>query len=157
MTTSIKQTPQALNLDHFFPYQLSQLNAIVSDAIAQLYKGRYQLAPFEWRVLAVLGEHKKLAAKEIGQRTHLEKMQVSRAVAGLKTAGLVTQETDSEDRRITRLQLSPAGGDLYQQIVPLVLAREAFLLSSLSDEEQQLMRKLMAKIAEQAQQLNDLG
>ena len=47
----------ALQLSDFFPYRLAMLNSSVSEVIAQLCSGRFDLSPQEWRVMAALGEN----------------------------------------------------------------------------------------------------
>ncbi len=157
MTTHLAQPDLPLRLEYFFPYQLSRLNASVSASVAQLYSGRFNLSPQEWRVVAVLGEHKELAAKQIANLTRMEKMQGSRAISSLKKAELIQQSTDTADRRFSRVVLSNKGLVIYEQIVPLVTAREQFLLSVLSEEETILLRNFMSRIAEQATNLEQLG
>ena len=153
----LSDKPATLQLNQFFPYRLSQLNASVSEVIAQLYSGRFDLTPHAWRVVATLGENEQLAATEIAQLTSLEKMQVSRAISSLKATGLIMQEVDRKDRRFSRLRLSDDGRKIYQQIVPLVTAREGYLLSVLSDEEKTLLYALIDRIANQAETLKKLG
>lgn len=144
-----------LQLHSFFPYRLSVLNATVSETIAQLYTGRFQLTPQAWRILAVLGEHGVLSAKEAAEMTRMEKMQVSRAISFLKEHTLVTQATDPQDRRVSRVRLTPAGKALYQQIIPLVTEREQQLLAALDDDEQALLLKLMQRIEARAHELGE--
>ena len=159
MTSSntVAEPSNTLRLNDFFPYRLAMLNASVSEAIAQLYSGRFNLTPQEWRVVAALGEKSQMSAKEIAQFTSMEKMQVSRAISNLKKAALLTQNVSKEDRRFSSVCLSEQGKQTYQQIVPLVIAREGYLLSVLSVDEQQLFSQFIDRIAQQAETLKQLG
>ena len=147
----------ALQLSDFFPYRLAMLNSSVSEVIAQLYSGRFDLSPQEWRVMAALGENSQMSAKEIAQFTSMEKMQVSRAISTLKKSDLLFQKTDSKDRRFSSVSLSEQGKQIYLKIVPLVAARERYLLSVLTDEERQLFNQFVDRIAQQAETLKQLG
>ncbi|WP_372737797.1 MarR family winged helix-turn-helix transcriptional regulator [Neptunomonas sp.] len=147
----------ALQLSDFFPYRLAMLNSSVSEVIAQLYSGRFNLSPQEWRVMAALGENAQMSAKEIAKFTSMEKMQVSRAISALKQSGLLCQKTDSNDRRFSSVSLSEQGKQIYLKIVPLVTARERYLLSVLTDEELQLFNQCVDRIAQQAETLKQLG
>ncbi|WP_372740766.1 MarR family winged helix-turn-helix transcriptional regulator [Neptunomonas sp.] len=147
----------ALQLSDFFPYRLAMLNSSVSEVIAQLYSGRFDLSPQEWRVMAALGENAQMSAKEIAKFTSMEKMQVSRAISALKQSGLLCQKTDSNDRRFSSVSLSEQGKQIYLKIVPLVTARERYLLSVLTDEELQLFNQCVDRIAQQAETLKQLG
>ncbi|SFG31561.1 MarR family winged helix-turn-helix transcriptional regulator [Neptunomonas qingdaonensis] len=146
-----------LQLSDFFPYRLAMLNSSVSEVIAQLYSGRFDLSPQEWRVMAALGENAQMSAKEIAKFTSMEKMQVSRAISALKKSGLLCQKTDSNDRRFSSVSLSEQGKQIYLKIVPLVTARERYLLSVLTDEELQLFNQCVDRISQQAETLKQLG
>jgi len=85
------------------------------------------------------------------ERTAMDKVRVSRAVARLLTANRITRRTDTEDRRRAILDLTSKGRADYEQIVPMVLAVESELLSELDDAErvtlERIMRKLEARTA----------
>lgn len=142
-----------LQLQDFFPYRLSNLQAEVSAAVAQLYRGRFELTHHEWRVLATLNEYPELTAKQLAEQTNLEKMQVSRAVARMTARELLVQTPAEHDRRYVRLSLTDAGRQLYRQIVPLVLEREAWLLADLSVEEKQFLNQIMDRLLARTRQL----
>ena len=72
-----------LDLERFLPYRLSVLSNTVSHAIAEMYGERYQLSVTQWRVLAVVGRFPDLSAVEVAERTKMDKVAVSRAVAEL--------------------------------------------------------------------------
>ena len=63
---------KSLHLTEFFPYLLTLLQAKVSDNIAEIYTGRFELSRQEWRVLASLGNGELLSAKQIGEQTILD-------------------------------------------------------------------------------------
>ena len=151
------QNNALLNLSAFFPYRLSTLDMAVSQSVSQLYTGRFNLTRQEWRIMAALGNNRSMSAKEIAAYSSLEKMQVSRAISRLRKAELIVQMEDTKDRRYSRLSLSEKGLATYKKIVPLVLAREAFILSSLTDEEQQQLNTLMDKVYAKASELKQWG
>ena len=146
-----------LDLTTFFPYRLSTLDMAVSQSISQLYTGRFNLSRQEWRIIAALGCNNAMSAKEIAAYSSLEKMQVSRAISRLKKEGLIHQQENRDDRRFSRLSPSDRGMSTYKKIVPLVLAREEFILSALSEEEQQLLSELMDKVYNKAKELQQWG
>jgi DNA-binding MarR family transcriptional regulator len=135
-----------LNLTEFFPYQLTQLQAKVSDNIADIYTGRFELSRQEWRVLASLGNGELLSAKQIGDQTNLEKMPASRAIAKMKSNGLLVKSPDENDKRSSLLKLTDKGLSIYQQLIPMVLKREQELLSVLSSQEKQQLTQIIDKL-----------
>src|SRR6185295_15856376 len=98
-----KAAEQRLDLEHFLPYRLSVLSNRVSDAIARQYSDRFGLSIPEWRVMAVLGGTSGLSARDVAERTAMDKVQVSRAVESLVRARRVARTEDAEDGRISRL------------------------------------------------------
>jgi DNA-binding MarR family transcriptional regulator len=139
-----------LDLDNFVPYRLSVLSNRVSKAIANEYSARFGLTIPEWRVMAVLGGTPGLSARDVAERTEMDKVQVSRAVARLLRARRIQRATDGTDGRVTRLSLSPRGRSIYDEIVPLALELEARFLSVLSEEERKRFEALMTRLASQA-------
>ncbi len=135
-----------LNLTEFFPYQLTQLQAKVSDNIAEIYTGKFELSRQEWRVLASLGNGELLSAKQIGEQTNLEKMPASRAITKMQTQGLLLKSTDKKDKRSSLLKLTEQGLSIYQQLIPMVLEREQELLSVLSVQEKNQLAEIFEKL-----------
>ncbi len=137
---------QKLNLNNFLPYRFSVFEQRMSKAIAQKYMDAFDLNRVEWRVMATLAEFEKISAKEICQFTHLEKMQVSRAISRFKRAAIVLQKKNNADQRLTELSLTKKGWQIYRQIVPLVKNEEKCLLASLSKRERKQLGKILAKL-----------
>lgn len=139
-------TKSSLKLACFFPYQLTQLQASVSDCIAEIYTGKFNLSRQEWRILAILASHSPLTAKQIGAQTNLEKMPASRAIQRMLDKALLIKDEHVSDKRSSLLRLSEQGQKLYQQLEPMVLRREQEILSILNDEEQQALASILTKL-----------
>ena len=84
--------------------------------------------------MAVTADTPGISATEIGQRTQMDKVAVSRAVAGLIEMGYLERRPSTDDARRSNLVLTHAGLGIYDLIVPLALAEEARLESVLSDK-----------------------
>jgi DNA-binding MarR family transcriptional regulator len=145
---------QHLLLDRFIPFRLSVLTNKVSGAIARHYSERFGLSIPEWRVMAVLGETPGLSAREVAERTAMDKVQVSRAVASLVAARRVARTPDDKDGRIGRLALTRAGMAIYEEIVPLALSLERTFVAALSRDEREALDRLLSKLTRQAKTLN---
>jgi DNA-binding MarR family transcriptional regulator len=126
-----------LELDRFLPYRLSVLSNIVSTAISGAYQKRFGLTIPEWRVMAVLATTPDLAAAEVAQRTAMDKVAVSRAVASLLAQRRIVRRTARADRRRSLLRLSQAGRRVYAQVVPVALDYERDLLAPLTRKERE--------------------
>ncbi len=135
-----------LDLEHFLPYRLSVLSNRISQDIARLYVERFGLGITEWRVLAVLGRHDDVSAREVAERTAMDKVAVSRAIASLLEAGRIERETHGGDRRRSCLRLSAQGRAIYDQVAPLALAYQRRLLEGLGPDERAALDRLLTRL-----------
>ncbi len=142
-----------LELDEFLPYRLSLLSNTVSAAIASIYVERFKLTIPEWRIMAVLGRFPGITAGTVAQRTAMDKVAVSRALARLQSAGYLRRKSDVTDRRRAMLQLSAAGDRLYRRIAPLAMEFENQLLDSLDERDRRHLDRLLTRLMERARQL----
>jgi DNA-binding MarR family transcriptional regulator len=135
-----------LRLNSFLPYVLNNLAERVSAGLSRIYVDEYQLSIPEWRVIANLAEHHTLNARQIVERTTMEKSKVSRAVSNLSARGLVSQQRAAGDNRAKDLALTEAGKALYSSVVPRVLAWERELLAELSSGEYRDLMYFLEKL-----------
>lgn len=142
-----KAAAATLRLSTFLPFRLSVLSNAISQRIAELYDREFGLSVWQWRVMAVTADTPGISATEIGQRTQMDKVAVSRAVAGLIEMGYLERRPSTDDARRSNLVLTPAGLGIYDLIVPLALAEEARLESVLSAKEKIELARLMGKLA----------
>ena len=139
-----------LRLREFLPYRLSVLSNTISTRIASLYDREFGLSIWQWRVMAVTGDRPGISATEIGQLTAMDKVAVSRAIAAMIQMGYLERKTSETDGRRSQLFLTPAGRDVYELIVPMALGAEQELASSLTEDEQKQLERLMGKLADAA-------
>lgn len=137
----------ALDFARFLPYRLSVLANTVSQDIATEYETRFGLTVTQWRVMAALGRHDTLAARDVARHAAMDKVAISRVVAGLVERKLVTRQVAAHDRRESRLRLSAAGRRIHDQIVPLALEHERRLLQRLDAEEQRWLLRILDVLA----------
>src|SRR5882672_11384648 len=109
-------SPTVLELERFLPYRLSVLTNRISTAIARVYVRRFGLTVPEWRVMAVLGRSGAMSANAVCERTAMDKVRVSRAVARLTGTGRVIRRIDTDDRRRSVLALTASGRAVYDEI-----------------------------------------
>ena len=108
-----------LDLEHFVPYRLSVLSNRISHDIA---------------------------AREVAERTAMDKVAVSRAIASLLDAGRIERDIRDDDRRRSRLRLSPEGRAIYDEVAPLALAYQRRLLEGLAEDERAALDRLLTRL-----------
>ena len=143
-----------LVLEEFLPYRLSVLSNRLSAAIAESYSRRFGLSIPEWRVVAVLAPAPGISAAEVAERTAMDKVAVSRAVRRLLQHGRVRRETAAGDRRRSMLELTPAGREVYDSIVPVLRRYEHSLLACLDAREQERLDVLLQRLENHVQRLD---
>ncbi|MGB3270551.1 MAG: MarR family winged helix-turn-helix transcriptional regulator [Rhodanobacter sp.] len=136
-----------LQLEHFLPYRLSILSNTISQTIASDYQRRYDLSMTEWRVMAVLARFEGLSAREVAERTAMDKVAVSRALARLVAAGRVDRAVHDNDKRRSVLKLSAAGWTIHDDVAPMARAREREVLAKLDPEERQWLERILDKLS----------
>ncbi|MEO8747635.1 MAG: MarR family transcriptional regulator [Rhodanobacter sp.] len=148
---AIRPQPEAhdhapLQLENFLPYRLSILSNTVSQSIARDYQQRFALSMTEWRVMAVLARFEGLSARELAERTAMDKVAVSRALARLVRDGRVHRSTHDSDKRRSVLKLSPAGWAIHDVVAPIARAHERDLLQRLSADEQAWLERILGTL-----------
>ena len=143
----------SIDLDCFLPYRLSVLTNLVSGTIADAYRRRFGLTIPEWRVIAVLARHPDLSAAEVAERTRMDAVAVSRAVARLLAAGRLQRSLAHDDRRRSVLSVSAAGLAVYREVAPLALGYEEQLLEALDPAARKALDAAVTALTARAQSL----
>ena len=94
-----------------------------------------QMTLNEWRAMVVLANHPGAAASDVAVRTGLDKMSVSRVIAGLDRHKRLIKREDPLDKRRTQLWLSAAGQRVFERIGTAASIRESQLFASVSKGE----------------------
>jgi DNA-binding MarR family transcriptional regulator len=144
-----------LLLARFLPYRLSVLANLASTTLAGHYSERFGLGIPEWRVMAVLANEPGLSAAEVVERTAMDKVAVSRAVAALRRQGRIERRIDARDRRRSQLSLSAAGQRVYDEVVPFARRFERRLLAALSPADRTALDRIVGRLLDELRHGND--
>ena len=144
---------RTLELEKFLPYRLSVLANTMSGAIASAYAERFELSIPEWRIVAVLARAPGLSSAQVAERTAMDKVAVSRAVAGLVRSRRIERSVEESDRRRSQLHLTAKGMAVYREVVPWALAYEDAVLRGLTKRARLNLDRLLAELQRRARQL----
>ncbi|MEM7081208.1 MAG: MarR family transcriptional regulator [Pseudomonadota bacterium] len=133
--TNDPQLDTLITLEEFVPYRLATLSHKISSTIADAYAARFDLNIPQWRIFCILAQHPGLSAREVAERTAMDKVAVSRAVNQLLERELISRSFDAGDRRKSILALSASGTDVYNQVAPYAIEYERRLLSGLTEDD----------------------
>lgn len=143
--------PNSLSLARFLPYRCNSLARKISVSLSRIYSDRFGLSIPQWRVLVTLAEYGELQARQVTELTTLDKVQVSRAVAGLAERGLLRRRSCDRDSRASLLRLSESGLAMFRRIEPEALAWEEALLAPLQAGERDTLFNLLDRLDLQLQ------
>lgn len=150
---SADSTQDKLSLQSFLPYRCTRLAQSMSVALSRIYTSEFGLSVADWRIIVTLAEHGELTARTLTERTTMDKVRVSRALASLEQRSLVRRRPCEQDSRAALVALTEAGLALYRELAPQALAWEADLSSAFSAGERDTFLNLLDKLETQLAQL----
>jgi DNA-binding MarR family transcriptional regulator len=92
---------------------------------------RFGLSEIEWRIMTQLGSGARLSLNSLAEALLQDRGQLSRAVKGMVTRGLVTRARKPGGPEI-EIALAPAGWALHAEMVGWVVERDARLTGGLA-------------------------
>jgi DNA-binding MarR family transcriptional regulator len=82
----------------------------------------------------------------VAERTAMDKVAVSRALARLVEAGRVHRDTHGNDKRRSVLNLTEAGWMIHDDVAPMARAQEREVLAKLDEEERRWLTRILDKL-----------
>lgn len=152
MTLSRLRAPATI--DDLLNYRLMRLLAVSSAPVIRLCEGRYGISRREWRLVALLAHHGALSPSALADEADLDRARTSRAIGALLGKRLVERAAQPGDRRRARVQLSPAGRALHDELFPQVADFNRRLVSVLDDAAADQLLASLDALSRQAQVLN---
>ncbi len=130
-----RRSARALDLRHFAPAAITLLAHRISATATATYRPRFGVGITDWRIMALLAAEPWIAPVRIAESTGLDKGAVSRALRGLREAGLAEASRQTPLRQRSTFALTAAGLALHDQLVEAARERERCLLEGFSAEE----------------------
>jgi DNA-binding MarR family transcriptional regulator len=137
-----------LRLDAFIPFRLSVTSNLVSETIASTYQALFGLTIPEWRLVAVIAETEGITQQQVGRRTRMDKVTVSRATIALVDRGLIERRPHISDRRSQSLHLTASGSDLYAAVSPKALELERRIFAGFDQKDVTAFSEMLLRVQE---------
>jgi DNA-binding MarR family transcriptional regulator len=112
------------------------------------------LGPTMTAALASIAKHDGPTHGELAAIEQVAPPTITAVVGKMENLGLVTRETGTTDRRVTRIRITPAGIDQLDEVRSRRTSWLAFQLNSLTDDERQRLADaagVLAKLVEVAE------
>ena len=135
-----------LRLDAFIPFRLSVTSNLVSETIASTYQALFGLTIPEWRLIAVIAEDEGVTQQQVGRRTRMDKVTVSRATIALVERGLIERRPHASDRRSQSLHLTKNGRDLYAAVAPKALELERRIFADFDPKDVAAFGEMLLRV-----------
>ncbi|NUW69249.1 MarR family winged helix-turn-helix transcriptional regulator [Vibrio coralliilyticus] len=99
-----------------------------------------------WPTLMCLWEEEGVTQRDIAQKSKVENSTTTRTLDKLENLGLVERQPDPNSRRAFRIYLTDEGRALKETLLPIPMAINQKLLSSLEPKERDEVIRLLQKM-----------
>jgi MarR family transcriptional regulator, temperature-dependent positive regulator of motility len=143
--TSFQERINAVDPSYGLAWRLNFLANVFTAGLYEQIEARWGLGRPEFIVLYCLRHLPGLLARDIVSLCGRPKNSISRAVNANLAAGLI-REDETFAGRGRPLHLTPAGSQLIEDALPLIIERQRAMLAPLSDREQAEFDRLLRKM-----------
>jgi DNA-binding MarR family transcriptional regulator len=140
------------SLEAPLPFSVLSLSQRLNVQARALLAGRCDLTLSEWRIVRVLGMGGIDGSTAVRKAAMIEESQFSRMLSPLVGRDVLTVAPHPEDRRQTRLTLTPAGRARHDRIAPVFDARNQALNAVLTEAQSALILGALRKLAVAAEE-----
>lgn len=141
------------NLDQLLNYRLARLLASSSAPGIRMFEGRYGVSRREWRLVGLVAVYGTMSPSDLAERAHLDRPRVSRVLTGLVRRGLLARVGLPNDRRRARVEITPEGRQLYEEVFPQLVSQQGHLLAALTPEQLAAFDRALAVLTTLAESL----
>lgn len=130
----------------WFSFRINYLSNHFNVPIYGYIERRYGLLRPEFVVLFSTGLSEGVSASSIVASSGFPKNTISRSIQKLLRRKIVKRATDEDDGRRFQLRLTKLGRQIFDEMMPIMCAREEAMLAALSPGEQKTLSNLLAKM-----------
>lgn len=128
------------NFFHNFLLLYRPLNNVLNKKLEE-----YNLFTSQWSILFYINKYENITLVEIAKHLYVERPTITRAVLKLEELDYIEQ-IHGNNRREKRIQLTPLGQNVYNDIRNSLDTYQQHVLSGISEEEMKKMIQLMETI-----------
>ncbi|MEM9319144.1 MAG: MarR family transcriptional regulator [Pseudomonadota bacterium] len=135
-------------------YKISYLaNAIIFPVYEDVLRD-FGLFRAEYQLLMCLTHYAVLSSRDVAVLTRMPRNSISRAVSRMERNGYLTRTPNPDDRRKSKLAITPPGRQMHEKIAAYFATREREVLDALPARERAQFRALLSKLAVNASKLD---
>ena len=150
----IKPGPKLMyRFSNSLPYLLARLGVRMGDLFVRVIRHEKLTLPM-YRVLAALSEQgHPLRLGEIAELTSADVSTLSRIVAEMSRAGLLTRDRPENDQRSLQVALTPKGAELAGRLMPIAQHYEEVATGAMSAKEAAELKQVLVALYKNLDQL----
>lgn len=133
-------------LREFVTFRIARVQAKLNAQASHVLKKNAGLTLVQWRIIFVIADLGVTSSNVVCKATAMDKGLVSRKLKNLVQLGLVQSRTKEGDHRQHLLSLTDEGAQVYRKTLPIMQRRQKHLLSHLSEEETEILARILDKI-----------
>ena len=103
-------------------------------------------------ILDLLSQMDGLRQQQIAEHLDIRPQSASEAIANMEQAGLVRRETDEQDRRSSRIYITPEGQRQQAELLARRIENARRVLAPLTEEEKKTLLTLLEKVTDALQE-----
>lgn len=134
------------HLPQFLSYRIARLHLAISAQATALLAETSGLSLGQWRVITIVASGLASTSRELAAIMSFDPAFVSRTVSSLESEGLLATRRQQGDKRVLELTLTERGRKLHAKTLPVMQARQDWLLGALTPSERKIMFKLIDKL-----------
>ena len=106
------------------------------------------LTAVQYAALVAIGAHPGIDATRLSEIIYFDRSTIGDVLDRMEGKGWILRQSTPDDRRIKRVDLSPAGHAVLQQVEPGIRRVQERLLAGLTAAEAKTLVRLLAKMAD---------
>jgi MarR family transcriptional regulator, organic hydroperoxide resistance regulator len=131
--------------------EINPIYASVGSAFKRLlfaFESEVGMSPPRYFLLHMLANEENISQGRVGQLSGVDPSRVTQVAKSLEREGLIGRSRDPEDNRVVRMRLTPEGRRVFEEASAKREVLRARIRLTLSQEEENELRRLLGKIAE---------
>ena len=137
--------PAAFDLDSHVFYWLTQVIGARDRELTQGLR-EFGLRVPEWRALAALYARHRCTTSELAELSTIDRTTLTRTLDRMQDSGWLSRLADTDDMRVTRLELTASGRKLFEKVWPAVQRLNELALAGLPKAEIQQLHKTLERM-----------
>jgi MarR family transcriptional regulator for hemolysin len=109
----------------------------------------------QWLAISRLDRRPGASQSDVADMLEIERATAGRLIDRLEANRWVERRADPRDRRVNRIYLSRASEELLQSLWPIAAATNDEAMNDLSEEERQVLTKLLSRMKSRLQDMAD--